>query len=85
MELQYLNNYIGLTGCIGLLGNPDGEYNPVAKLSGVIGTSLLSLGGSVALDISTRTINQLNAGLSLNSPNLAVSLTVGRVSLSRKM
>ncbi|XP_061346662.1 mitochondrial outer membrane protein porin 1-like [Gastrolobium bilobum] len=77
VELQYLNNYTGITGCIGLLGNPErGGYDPVANFSGLIGTSILSLGANVAFDISSRTISKLNAGLSFNSAFLIASLTL---------
>lgn len=76
MELQYLNNYTGITGCIGLLGNQEGGYEPVVNFSGLIGTGILSMGANVAFDISTRTVNKLNAGFSFNSAFLAASLTL---------
>lgn len=76
VELQYLNRFTGITGCIGLLGNQDGAYDPVVKLSGLLGTSILSLGANVALHIPTRSITKLTAGFGLNTAFLEASLTL---------
>ncbi|XP_027333181.1 mitochondrial outer membrane protein porin 1-like isoform X2 [Abrus precatorius] len=76
VELQHLTNYTGITGCIGLIGNLERGYDPIVKFSGLVGTNILSLGGNVAFDLPTRTINKLNAGLSLNTPFLVASLTL---------
>ncbi|KAJ1378446.1 Porin domain superfamily [Sesbania bispinosa] len=76
VELQYLNKFIGMTGCIGLVGNTEGGYDPVVSCSGLIGTRILSLGANVALDIPTRSISKLNAGFSFNSAFLVASLTL---------
>ncbi|KAI4343837.1 hypothetical protein L6164_011141 [Bauhinia variegata] len=76
VELQYLNDFTGITGCIGLIGNPLKGYDPVVNLSGLIGTRILSLGTNLAFNISTRTFNKLSAGLSFNSAFLAASLTM---------
>ncbi|KAI4336038.1 hypothetical protein L6164_014614 [Bauhinia variegata] len=76
VELQYLNDYTGITGCIGLLGHPEKGYDPVLNLSGLIGTSILSLGTNLAFNMSTRTFNKFNAGLSFNSAFLIASLTM---------
>ncbi|XP_057762915.1 mitochondrial outer membrane protein porin of 34 kDa-like isoform X1 [Arachis stenosperma] len=84
VELQYLNKYMGITGSVGLLANSEEELVPAATVSGLIGTSIVSLGGCVALDISSKAIERLNAGLNLSSPYLAASLTMGRVSPSHK-
>ncbi|KAH1248687.1 Mitochondrial outer membrane protein porin 1 [Glycine max] len=76
VELQHLSNYTGITGCIGLEGNLEKGYDPVLNLSGLVGTNILSLGGNVALDLPTRTISKLNAGLGLNTDFLVASLTM---------
>lgn len=76
MELQYLNNYTGITGCIGLLGNLESGYDPVVNFSGLIGTSILSLGANVAFNMSTREIRKLNAGLSFNTAFLVASMSL---------
>ncbi|KAK7330392.1 hypothetical protein VNO77_24586 [Canavalia gladiata] len=76
VELQYMSNYTGLTGCIGLAGNLERGFDPIANFSGLVGTNILSLGANVALDIPSRTISNLNAGLSLNTDFLVASLTM---------
>ncbi|XP_027339293.1 mitochondrial outer membrane protein porin of 36 kDa-like isoform X2 [Abrus precatorius] len=76
VELQHLNKYSGFSGSVGLLGDPEKGYNPVANISGLIGTRILTLGANLAYDLSTRAISNLNAGLSLSSPYLVASLTL---------
>ncbi|MED6193395.1 hypothetical protein PIB30_018924 [Stylosanthes scabra] len=82
VELQYLNKHVGITGSVGLLANKEEELVPAATVSGLIGTRVLSLGGSVAVDLSSREIERLNAGLNMSGPYLAASLIMGRVSPS---
>ncbi|KAL1373323.1 hypothetical protein HN51_003304 [Arachis hypogaea] len=76
VELQYLNNFSGVTGCIGLVGNSNGGYDPAVNISGLVGTSTVSLGANVAFDIASRTINKFNAGLNFNTAFLIASLTL---------
>ncbi|TKY73421.1 Mitochondrial outer membrane protein porin 1 [Spatholobus suberectus] len=79
LELQHFNKFSGFTGSIGLLGDPEKGYNPVANISGLIGTRILTLGANLAYDLSDRsyrTPNNLNAGLSLNSPYLVAAVTL---------
>ncbi|KAK7354202.1 hypothetical protein VNO80_19661 [Phaseolus coccineus] len=77
LELRHLSRFSGFSASIGLLGEAEKGYNPVANLSGLIGTRILSLGANFAYDLSgTRTTNNLNAGLSLNSPYLVASATL---------
>ena len=76
MELQHLSNYTGITGCIGLIGNLERGYDPVANFSGLIGTDILTLGGKLAIDISTREFRKMNVGFSLNTSFLVASVTM---------
>ncbi|RDX61442.1 Mitochondrial outer membrane protein porin 1, partial [Mucuna pruriens] len=76
VELQHLSKFSGFSGSIGLLGDPEKGYNPVANISGLIGTRILTLGAHLAYDLAARTTNDLNAGLSLISPYLVASLTL---------
>ncbi|BAT79603.1 hypothetical protein LR48_Vigan04g046300 [Vigna angularis] len=77
LELRHLSRFSGFSASIGLLGDEGKGYSPVANLSGLIGTRILSLGANLAYDISaTRTTNSLNTGLSLNSPYLVASVTL---------
>ncbi|ESW10205.1 hypothetical protein PHAVU_009G190000 [Phaseolus vulgaris] len=79
LELRHLSRFSGFSASIGLLGEAEKGYNPVANLSGLIGTRILNLGANLAYDLSgggTRTTNNLNAGLSLNSPYLVASVTL---------
>ncbi|CAL5198349.1 unnamed protein product [Lathyrus oleraceus] len=76
VELQYLNRFTGISGCIGLLGSEEGQYEPVLNFSGLLGTSILSLGANVAFHIPTRSITKLNAGFGFNSAFLEASLTL---------
>ncbi|WVZ21482.1 hypothetical protein V8G54_008804 [Vigna mungo] len=77
LELRHLSRFSGFSASIGLLGDEEKGYSPVANLSGLIGTRILSLGANLAYGISaTRTTNSLNTGLSLNSPYLVASVTL---------
>ncbi|XP_054792976.1 mitochondrial outer membrane protein porin of 36 kDa-like [Prosopis cineraria] len=76
VELQYLSNYTGITGCIGLIGNLERGYDPVVNFSGLIGTDILSLGTKLAYDISTREFRKMNVGFSFNTAFLVASMTM---------
>ncbi|KAG6686779.1 hypothetical protein I3843_11G038200 [Carya illinoinensis] len=76
VELQYLGDYAGITGGLGLKGNPITGYKPLLNFSGVVGSDFLSLGTDLAFDISTRTLNKINAGLSFNSDFLIASINL---------
>ncbi|XVF09142.1 hypothetical protein REPUB_Repub07fG0065800 [Reevesia pubescens] len=75
-ELQYLRDSVGFSAGVGLKANPATGFDPIANISGVIGTTLVSLGADLGIDITTRTINEFSAGLSLNNAFLSASLTL---------
>ncbi|XP_020232032.1 mitochondrial outer membrane protein porin 1 isoform X1 [Cajanus cajan] len=76
VELQHLNRFSGFSGSIGLLGDPEKGYNPVANITGLIGTRILTLGANLDYDLSRRETSNMNAGLSLNSPYLVATMTL---------
>lgn len=76
LELQHLNKFSGFTASMGLLGDLEKGYKPVANISGLIGTRILTLGANLDYDLSARETDNLNAGLSLNSPYLVASMTL---------
>ncbi|GLT26880.1 hypothetical protein SLA2020_019200 [Shorea laevis] len=75
-ELEYLNDYVGIGAGVGIKANSSGELYPIVNFSGVIGSSLVSLGADLGFDIATGTLNKFNAGLSFNSAVLIASLTL---------
>ncbi|XWS60605.1 hypothetical protein CRYUN_Cryun07bG0049900 [Craigia yunnanensis] len=75
-ELQYLRDYVGFSAGVGLKANPSTGFDPLANISAVIGSTLVSLGADLGIDITTRTLNKFSAGLSLNSAFLIASLTL---------
>lgn len=68
--------FAGITGGLGLKGDPITGYKPHINLSGVVGSDFLSLGTDLAFDISTRTLNKINAGLSFDSDFLIASINL---------
>ncbi|KAK7411472.1 hypothetical protein VNO78_02905 [Psophocarpus tetragonolobus] len=78
LEVQHLNKFSGFSASIGLSGDTEKGYSPVANISGLIGTRILTMGANLAYDTleRSRTINNLNAGLSLNCPYLVASVTL---------
>ncbi|RZC08267.1 Mitochondrial outer membrane protein porin 1 isoform C [Glycine soja] len=80
LEIQHFSRFSGFSASIGLSGEAEKGYNPVANISGHIGTRILTLGANLACDLSgsssARTTNNLNAGLSLNSPYLVAAATL---------
>ncbi|XP_022738940.1 mitochondrial outer membrane protein porin of 36 kDa-like [Durio zibethinus] len=75
-ELQYLRDYVGFNAGVGLKANPATGFEPIANISGVIGSNLVSLGADLGIDITTGTLNKFSTGLSLNSAFLIASLTL---------
>ena len=71
-----MQDYFGVTGGIGLKADSIGVYNPVLNFSGVVGTSLFSLGTGIAFDLGTRAFDKFNTGLSFNNDLLISSLTL---------
>ena len=80
LEIQHLSRFSGFSASIGLSGEAEKGYNPVANISGHIGTRILTLGANLAYDLSAsssaKITNNLNAGLSLNSPYLVAAATL---------
>ncbi|KAF3437784.1 hypothetical protein FNV43_RR20540 [Rhamnella rubrinervis] len=79
VELQYLRDYVGVTGGIGLKANPIGVYNPILNVSGVIGTALFSAGTDIGFDVLAREIYKFNAGLSFNTDLLIASVNLDKL------
>ncbi|KAK8604159.1 hypothetical protein V6N13_096618 [Hibiscus sabdariffa] len=75
-ELQYLRDYVGFSAGLGLKANSQNGFDPIANISGVIGSTFVSLGADMGIDITTRELNQFSAGFSLNSAFLVASLTL---------
>lgn len=50
--------------------------NPVMSFSGVIGSSVVSLGTDLAFDTILKNFTKCNAGLSFSSPIVSASLTL---------
>ncbi|XWS37441.1 hypothetical protein CRYUN_Cryun19dG0043000 [Craigia yunnanensis] len=75
-ELQYLRDYVGFSAGVGLKANPSTGFDPIANISGVIGSTIVSFGADLGIDITTRTLNKFSTGLSLNSAFLIASLTL---------
>ncbi|XP_059441598.1 mitochondrial outer membrane protein porin of 36 kDa-like [Corylus avellana] len=76
VELQYLTDYGGIAGGFGLKADPLAGYSPLINFSGLLGSDFLSIGTDLAFDISTRTFNNFNAGLSFNSDFLIASFNL---------
>ncbi|KAF5730137.1 hypothetical protein HS088_TW20G00507 [Tripterygium wilfordii] len=75
-ELRYLHEYAGIAAGVGLKPNPTGGCDAIADFSGALGSDLFSIGTNISFDISTRTFNNLDTGLSLNTAFLTASLTL---------
>ncbi|KAI8543441.1 hypothetical protein RHMOL_Rhmol08G0218200 [Rhododendron molle] len=69
VELQYSNDYAGITAGI------SSAENSLLNFSGVTGNSLLSIGTDLSFNPATRQLDKYNAGLSFNIPILNASLT----------
>lgn len=81
VEVRFMQNYFGITSGVGVKAYQQGSfkgngYNPIVNFSGVIGSTLFSLGTDISFDISAKTFDQFTAGLSFNSPFLITSLTL---------
>ncbi|CBI15271.3 mitochondrial outer membrane protein porin of 36 kDa isoform X1 [Vitis vinifera] len=71
VELRYLRDFLGITA--GIEGM---TTNPVMSFSGVIGSSVVSLGTDLAFDTILKNFTKCNAGLSFSSPIVSASLTL---------
>ncbi|CAA0820230.1 Mitochondrial outer membrane protein porin 1 [Striga hermonthica] len=70
LELQYLNDYAGLSSSVGLTANP------IVNFSGVVGNNKLALGGDVSFDSKEGTLAKCNFGASFASADLIAALTL---------
>uniref|UniRef100_A0A5B7ATX1 Mitochondrial outer membrane protein porin of 36 kDa n=1 Tax=Davidia involucrata TaxID=16924 RepID=A0A5B7ATX1_DAVIN len=70
VQLQYLHNYFGVATGINLTTKPQ------VNLSGVIGSSLFSIGTELSFDSATGAFTNCNAGLSFNSAIHIAALTL---------
>lgn len=70
VELQYLHDYAGVSGNIGL------KANPVVNLSGVFGTNALAFGGDISYDTKLRELTKSNVGVSFIKDDLLGALTL---------
>ncbi|XP_056175241.1 mitochondrial outer membrane protein porin of 34 kDa-like isoform X4 [Syzygium oleosum] len=60
----------------GVIANAFRGYDPLISFSGVVGSTLVSLGTDIVFDISARAFNRIDAGLSLRFPALVASLNL---------
>ncbi|KAM7273360.1 hypothetical protein ACFE04_028024 [Oxalis oulophora] len=75
VELQYMNEFIGITAGIGTKTNDFQRVEPFLNFSAVLGVSLLSIGADVELDITERSLNEFHAGMKLTTSFLTASVT----------
>ncbi|MCD7455427.1 hypothetical protein HAX54_028114 [Datura stramonium] len=70
VEVQYMNDYFGVTTGISL------TKSPLLSLSGVTGLGFFSIGTDISFDTATKTLAEYNAGLSFNTEILTASFTL---------
>ena len=70
VELQYSNDYAGISASVGLTANP------IVNFSGVLGTNVLALGTDVSFDTKTGDFTKYNAAFSFTNLDLVASLTL---------
>uniref|UniRef100_J3L3G9 Uncharacterized protein n=1 Tax=Oryza brachyantha TaxID=4533 RepID=J3L3G9_ORYBR len=68
VELQYLDDYAGISLGVGL------NSKPLVNLSCVFGNKTVAVGADVAFDSSTEDFTEYNAGLKFTTPDLAAAL-----------
>ncbi|KAJ0626013.1 putative Porin domain superfamily, eukaryotic porin/Tom40 [Helianthus annuus] len=68
VELQYLQEYAGISTSIGLTASP------VVNFSGVAGNDTLALGTDVSFDTATGNFTKYNGALSFTTSDLIASL-----------
>ncbi|KAJ8771865.1 hypothetical protein K2173_027042 [Erythroxylum novogranatense] len=81
VELRFLQENSGITAGVGVKAHEQGSfngtvYNPVVNLSSVIGSTSFSVRTGFAFDVSTRTFDDISAGLSFNSNFFITSLNL---------
>nr|GMC88123.1 mitochondrial outer membrane protein porin of 36 kDa [Ipomoea batatas] len=70
VELQYLNEYVGISTSIGLTASP------LVNFSGVVGNDSLALGSDLSYNTATGNFIKCNAGMSFSTSDLIASLTL---------
>ncbi|KAJ8553869.1 hypothetical protein K7X08_024547 [Anisodus acutangulus] len=70
VEVQYMNDYFGVTTGISL------SKSHLLTLSGVAGIGFISIGTDISSNTATKTLAEYNAGLSFNTDILTASLTL---------
>ncbi|GJT59749.1 mitochondrial outer membrane protein porin of 34 kDa [Tanacetum coccineum] len=70
LELQYFHDYTGICASVGL------TTNPIVNFSGVVGTSIGSVGTDVSFDAKTGNFTKYNAGLSYSNADLIAAFTL---------
>ncbi|KAJ4960275.1 hypothetical protein NE237_020185 [Protea cynaroides] len=70
VELQYFQDYAGISTSIGLTANP------VVNFSGVVGSNTVAVGTDVAFDTASGNFTKCNAGLNFTNADLIASLFV---------
>ncbi|XP_021904685.1 mitochondrial outer membrane protein porin of 36 kDa-like isoform X2 [Carica papaya] len=75
-ELRYVHDYIGINAGLGLKANTSKEFDPIVYFSGVVGTTLFSMGTALGFDMSTRALNKFNIGFTFNTDSLLTSLSL---------
>lgn len=75
MELQYLHDYAAVTAGTGVIANAFRGYDPIISFSGVVGSTPISLGADLVYDVSAKTFNRFDAGLSLRLSSVVASVT----------
>ena len=68
LEIQYKQDYCGITGSIGL------TPQPIVEATGAIGNDGFSVGGEVAFDSASGALIKYNAGIGIVKPDFNASL-----------
>ncbi|KZV19850.1 mitochondrial outer membrane protein porin of 34 kDa [Dorcoceras hygrometricum] len=70
LELQYLNEYAGISSSIGLTANP------IVNFSGVLGNDKIAVGTDLSFDSKEGALSKCNFGASFKNIDLIASLTL---------
>ena len=70
LELQYKQDYCGITGSIGL------TPQPIVEATGALGSEGFSVGGELAFDTANGALIKYNAGIGFVKPDFTASLVL---------
>ncbi|PIA62522.1 hypothetical protein AQUCO_00200497v1 [Aquilegia coerulea] len=70
VELQYQNEYAGISTNVGM------TPNPIINFSGVLGNNVVALGTDVSYDSASGNLTKCNAGLSFTNADLVASVNL---------